>query len=179
MGQEGSGQQGNQGGEDGSQEDGGSTGSSGGNEENYAEYFEIYKEQQKIRRQLERQLEDLINEGDRKLGESIAREMELFEEELLRNGMTERTAERLNRIQQQLMRLENATLEQGEQKERESKSNNDIFDNPIITRPEVFERKKDEIEFLNRQALPLRHLYRERVKQYFSKSDRISLPNGL
>jgi hypothetical protein len=179
MGQEGSGQQGNQGGEDGSQEDGGSTGSSGGNEENYAEYFEIYKEQQKIRRQLERQLEDLINEGDRKLGESIAREMELFEEELLRNGITERTAERLNRIQQQLMRLENATLEQGEQKERESKSNNDIFDNPIITRPEVFERKKDEIEFLNRQALPLRHLYRERVKQYFSKSDRISLPNGL
>ena len=121
----------------------------------------------------------MINEGDRKLAESIAREMELFEEELLRNGITERTAERLNRIQQQLMRLENAALEQGERVERQSRTNTDIFDNPVLTRPEVFERKEDEIEFLNRQVLPLRRLYRERVKRYFSKSDRISLPNGF
>ena len=116
-------------------------------------------------------LEDLINEGDRKLAESIVREMELFEEELLRNGITERTAERLNRIQQQLMRLENAALEQGERKERESRTNTEIFANPILTRPEVFERKWDEIEFLNRQVLPLRRLYQDRVKRYFSKSD--------
>ncbi|MFZ9030647.1 MAG: DUF4175 family protein [Robiginitalea sp.] len=177
---EGTGEGGTEGSEGGSGDQGDAkSGGSGGNEDSYAEYFEIYKEQQKIREQLERQLEDMINEGDRKLAESIAREMELFEEELLRNGITERTAERLNRIQQQLMRLENAALEQGEREERQSRTNTDVFDNPVLTRPEVFERKEDEIEFLNRQVLPLRRLYRERVKRYFSKSDRISLPNGL
>ena len=177
---EGAGEEGKKGSQSGSSEEGNDkSGSSGGMEDSYAEYFEIYKEQQKIRQQLEKQLEDLINEGDRKLAESIAREMELFEEELLRNGITERTAQRLNRIQQQLMRLENAALEQGERKERESTSNKEVFENPILTRPDVFERKKDEIEFLNRQVLPLRRLYRERVKRYFSKSDRLPLPNGF
>jgi hypothetical protein len=151
----------------------------GEGEESYAEFFEIYKEQQKIRQELEKQLEDMLNDGDRKLGEKIAREMELFEEELLRNGITERTADRLNRIQQQLMRLENATLQQGEKKDRESTTNRKSYENPILGRPEVFERRTDEVEFLNRQALPLRRLYRERVKAYFNKSDSIPPPNGL
>ncbi|MEJ2583574.1 MAG: hypothetical protein P8Z38_00570 [Robiginitalea sp.] len=155
----------------------GKSGQPGGDEESYAEFFEIYKEQQKIRQQLERQLENLINEGDRKLGERISREMELFEEELLRNGITERTAERLNRIQQQLMQLENATLQQGERKERESRTNKDVFTNPIMTRPEGFKRSKDEIEFLNRQVLPLRGIYRKKVKLYFNQSDNIPLPD--
>jgi len=151
----------------------------GDGEESYAEFFEIYKEQQKIRQELEKQLEDMLNDGDRKLGEKIAREMEVFEEELLRNGITERTADRLNRIQQQLMRLENAALEQGERKERESTTNKTRFTNPILTRPEVFERTGDEIEFLNREALPLRRIYREKVKLYFNKSDNVPLPDGL
>jgi hypothetical protein len=154
-------------------------GGPGGREESYAEFFEIYKEQQKIRQELEKQLEDMLNDGDRKLGEKISREMELFEEELLRNGITERTADRLNRIQQQLMRLENASLEQGERKERESSTNRETFTNPILTRPEVFERREEEVEFLNRQALPLQRIYREKVKKYFNKSDKVPLPDGI
>ncbi len=155
----------------------GNSGGPGGDEQSYAEFFEIYKEQQKIRAQLEKQLEDMIREEDRTLGEKIAREMELFEEELLRNGITQRTADRLNRIQQQLMRLENASLQQGERKERESKTNERGFENPVLTKPEAFERRRDEIEFLNRQALPLRHLYREKVKTYFNSRDSIPLRN--
>ena len=180
---------GKEGGDGKTGEEGAQTGSEGGKdgknsapgegEESYAEFFEIYKEQQKIRQELEKQLEDMLNDGDRKLGEKIAREMELFEEELLRNGITERTADRLNRIQQQLMRLENATLQQGEKKDRESTTNRKSYENPILGRPEVFERRTDEVEFLNRQALPLRRLYRERVKAYFNKSDSIPPPNGL
>ncbi|MEJ2161889.1 MAG: hypothetical protein P8X60_00795 [Robiginitalea sp.] len=160
----------------------GSTGenkSQGFSEEDYAEYFEIYKKQQQIRLQLEKQLEDMINESDRKLGEQIAREMELFEEEILRNGITERTADRLNRIQQQLMRLENATLRQGERKERESQSNTQTFDNPILTKPEVFKKDRMDIEYLNRQPLPLRRLYQEKVRRYFRSNDTIPLPDGV
>ena len=162
------------GGEEKGGNEGESSGTSGNDESSYAEFFEIYKEQQKIREQLEQQLQDLMNEGDRKLAEQIAREMELFEEELLRSGITERTADRLNRIQQQLMRLENAALEQGEKRERESESTKRTFSNPILTRPEVFERNRRDIEFLNKEALPLRRIYRERVKEYFNRNDSIS-----
>ena len=36
------------------------------------EIYEIYQEQQKIRQELEKQLENLINAGDRKLGEKTS-----------------------------------------------------------------------------------------------------------
>jgi len=152
---------------------------SGLSEEEYAEFFEIYKEQQRIRLELEKQLEDMINESDRKLGEQIAREMELFEEEILRNGITERTAERLSNIQQRLMRLENASLEQGEKKERESQTNQQRFENPILTKPDIFLKERKDVEFLNRQPLPLRRSYQEKVRSYFRRNDTISLPDGF
>ena len=165
--------EGGRGSEGGDKEGEGGSGGSGLGEEEYSEFFEIYKEQQKIRQQLEKQLEDMIRDSDRKLGEQIAREMEMFEEEILRNGITQRTADRLNRIQQQLMRLENAALQQGERQERESKSNREVFNNPVITRPEAFEKDRDELEILNRQALPLRRIYQEKVRQYFGNNDSI------
>ena len=121
----------------------------------------------------------MINESDRKLGEQIAREMELFEEEILRNGITERTAERLNNIQQRLMRLENASLEQGEKKERESQTNQQRFENPILTKPDIFLKERKDVEFLNRQPLPLRRSYQEKVRSYFRRNDTISLPDGF
>lgn len=148
-------------------------------EENYAEYFEIYKEQQKIRKLLEEQLSDLINETDRELAAKIAREMELFEEELLRNGITQKTSERLNRIQQQLLKLENAALKQGKTEEREGTTNLTDFENPVLTKPEVFQKRQMDIEILNRQALPLRRIYRDKVQQYFRSNDSIPLPNGI
>ena len=177
-GKDGGGKQRQGGGQNGKEGEGAS-GNDGLGEEDYSEFFEIYKEQQQIRQRLEKQLEDMINESDRKLGERIAREMELFEEEILRNGITEKTADRLNRIQQQLMRLENAALEQGEEEERESRTNSELFTNPILTRPEVFEKKEQELEILNRQPLPLRRQYQERVRTYFGTNDTIPLPNGL
>ena len=163
--------EGGRGSEGGDKEGEGGSGGSGLGEEEYSEFFEIYKEQQKIRQQLEKQLEDMIRDSDRKLGEQITREMEMFEEEILRNGITQRTADRLNRIQQQLMRLENAALQQGERQERESKSNREVFNNPGITRPEAFEKDRDELEILNRQALPLRRIYQEKVRQDFGNND--------
>ncbi|MGB5316521.1 MAG: hypothetical protein WBN56_11015, partial [Robiginitalea sp.] len=145
----------------------------------YEEYYQIYKEQQRIRQELEFQLENMINDSDRKLGERIAREMEQFENELLRTGITQKTADRLNRIQQQLMRLENATLKQGLEEQRESSTRKNEFTNPVLTPPEIFGRKEREIEFLNREALPLRRQYRDRVKKYFIGRDSVPLSDGV
>jgi len=77
----------------------------------------------------------------------------------------------MNNIQHQLLKLENATLKQGNKQERESNTNQDKFQNPINTKPAALEEYRNEIEILNRQDLPLLQIYRNKVKQYFQKDD--------
>ncbi len=175
-------------GDSGSEKDGKGEGNEEGQEKGgegslseaeYEEYYQIYKEQQKIRQELEFQLENMIDDADRNLGERIAREMEMFENELLQSGITQKTADRLNRIQQQLMRLENAELKQGLEDRRESITGQSEFTSPVLTPPEVFGRKQREIEFLNREALPLRRQYRDRVKKYFIGRDSVPLSDRI
>jgi hypothetical protein len=158
----------------------GQDGGEGGlSEAEYEEYYQIYKEQQRIRQELEFQLENMINDADRSLGERIAREMEMFENDLLQTGITQKTADRLNRIQQQLMQLENAALKQGLEDRREGVTRKKEFTSPVLTPPEVFGRKQREIEFLNREALPLRRQYRDRVKKYFIGRDSVPLSDRI
>lgn len=136
------------------------------------EVYEIYKEQQFLRQNLERQLENMINESDRNLAKKLMQQMEDFENDLLENGITNRTRSKANNIQHQLMKLENASLEQGQKEERESKSNLKQYSNPITTKPELLERYQNDVEILNRQALPLRKNYERKVKVYFD-NDRV------
>ncbi|MBT8235100.1 MAG: hypothetical protein KJO04_02815, partial [Bacteroidia bacterium] len=149
----------------------GSNGNSEESEEDLRELFEIYKEQQRIRQELEKQLEDMIENGDRDLAKKLLRQMESFEEDLLENGITQRTIQRMNMIEHQLLKLENAALDQGEKQERQSKTNKQDYANPILTRPEQWENFKRETELLNRQALPLQQRYRELIRLYFKSDD--------
>lgn len=156
--------------EGGNGENGGENGkgSQGGDGEmGLSEIYEIYKEQQYIRQQLEKQLKDLINEADRNLAKKMIRQMEDFENDLLENGITNRTRSKVNTIQHELLKLKNATLKQGKKKERESNTNLNDFSNPITTKPELLKEYQNDIEILNRQALPLRQNYEKKVKVYF------------
>ena len=148
-----------------------SQGSEGMSESELQEIYEIYQEQQRIKQELEQQLENLINEGDRKLGEKLLRQMEDFQNDLLENGITERTLSKANNIQYELLKLENATLKQGNKTERESNSNKKDFSNPITTKPSLLDNYRNEIEILNRQALPLRQNFQNKVKEYFKGND--------
>ena len=140
-------------------------------EEELKEIYEIYKEQQMLRQQLEQQLMDMINEGDRKLGEKLVRQMEDFENDLLENGVTQRTRNKINNIAYELLKLENATLKKGKKSERESNTNENSFQNPILTKPSALDNYRNEIEILNRQALPLRQNFQNKVKEYFKSND--------
>lgn len=140
-------------------------------EQELQELYEIYKEQQMIRQQLEQQLQDMINKGDQQLAKKLLQQMENFENDLIENGITQRTLSRMNNIQHQLLKLENAALKQGKKQERESNTNRDQFQNPITTKPPALEEYRNEIEILNRQDLPLLQIYRNKVKQYFQKDD--------
>lgn len=162
-------QKGNQGeGNNGQQRQGSDANQGTGEDEmGLNEVYEIYKEQQFLRQQLEEQLQDMINKQDGDLAKKLLKQMEDFENDLLENGITERTKSKVNAIQHELMKLENATLEQGEKKERESNTNKNVFKNPVTTRPELLKDYQNDIEILNRQALPLRQNYEQKVKVYF------------
>ncbi len=164
-GQEGKGSgQGNGQGENGGQ-------GQGMSEAELQEIYEIYQEQQRIRQELEKQLDNMLNSGDRKLGEKLVRQMEDFENDLLENGITQRTISKANTIQYELLKLENAALKQGKKSERESSTNQKDFTNPITTKPSLLDNYRNEVEILNRQALPLRQNFQNKVKAYFKGDD--------
>lgn len=135
------------------------------------EIYEIYKEQQSIRQQLEQQLQDMIDANDRKLGQKLLKQMEDFENDLLENGVTQRSLSKINNIQYEMLKLENASLKQGQKSERESNTNTKDFRNPITSKPASFKNYQNEVEILNRQVLPLRPDFRNRVKDYFKSND--------
>ncbi|WP_373518534.1 DUF4175 family protein [Pricia sp.] len=179
---DGEGQKG-QGGEKGEGKEGkGSTGENGNqggqgqgdgqpSEAELQEIYEIYKEQQMIRQKLEQQLQDMINASDQKLGQKLLKQMEDFENDLMENGVTQRSIFKINNIQYELLKLENAALKQGQKSERESNTNTKDFKNPIITKPPALENYRNEIEILDRQALPLRPDFQNKVKDYFKSND--------
>jgi len=164
-----------QGGENG-QGNNGSNGTNGQgqgsmSESELKEIYEIYQSQQKLRQELEKQLENMINSGDQKLGQKLIKQMEDFENDLLENGITQRTINKANTIQYELLKLENAALKQGEKYERESNRNTKDFTNPITTKPSLLDNYRNEVEILNRQSLPLRQNFQSKVKEYFKAND--------
>ncbi len=140
-------------------------------EKELEEIYNIYKEQQLIRQQLEQQLQNMINEDDKNLAKKILKQMEEFEDNLLENGITKATKNKVNNIQHQLLKLENAALKQGQKSEREATINKDKFANPIITKPSALDNYRNEIEVLNRQALPLHQIFQNKVQRYFKTND--------
>ncbi len=166
----------NKGNEDGQMGNEGKKGKDSGSglemgEEELKELYEIYKEQQLIRNRLEEQLSSLIRESDRQLAKRLARQMEEFEDDLIESGITQRTLDRANRIQQQLLKLENAEMEQGRKEERESKVGENEFGKPLVNRREDKITEKGLLELLQRQVLPLQEFYKDKARTYFKKDD--------
>ncbi|TLP80721.1 DUF4175 family protein [Maribacter sp. ACAM166] len=163
------------GGENGQGEGGGNGSGDNGqgqmSEADLKEIYEIYQSQQKIRASLEKQLQNMINTDDQKLGEKLVKQMEDFQNDLLENGITQRTINKANTIQYELLKLENAALKQGKKSERESSGNKQYFNNPITTKPSLLDNYRNEIEILNRQSLPLRQNFQTKVKEYFKAND--------
>ncbi len=161
-------------GKNGSGSNGKGTGGENGNtisESELNEIYEIYKNQQIIRQALEEQLSNMINNADKQLAKKLIKQMEDFENNLLENGITTQTQSKSNVIQYELLKLENAALKKGKKKDRESNTNTKTYANPIITKPSLLNDYHNEIEILNKQSLPLRHNFKNRVKLYFKTND--------
>jgi len=137
-------------------------------EEGSAKLFEIFKEQQQLRQQLEDKLKAA---GLEKRNAGLLSEMERIEKELLEKGFNRQTLSRMNQIQHKLLQFEEAVREQEEEERRTSKTNLENFKN--TTQDQNLKAKEyfNSTEILNRQSLPLRQIYKAKVKRYFESSE--------
>lgn len=156
-----------QGGENG--RDGKAGEGEGDNEDMNGELFEIYKQQQQLRQQLE---DRLSKEGLDGKGGDLLREMEGIEQQLLDKGFNKRTLEKMLNLKYELLKLDKADFEQGQETKRESRTNRKAYDNTLRLSPEDVKKYFNTTEILNREALPLRQEYKQKVQTYFkTKND--------
>lgn len=145
-----------------------SSGEEGNGEENSGRLFEIFKEQQRLREALKKELESGSSSRE---GEELEEDMQKIEEELLDKGLEEETLNRMRQLEDKLMDFEEAEMRRNQSPERDAKSNEKEFNNPVENAiPEAkdyFERN----EILNRQSLPLRGIYQRKVRNYFGRGE--------
>lgn len=155
-------------GESGKSENGGKEGEQGDGigEQNSGKLYKIYQKQQALRQALQERLE---KEGLGTTGRSLVKQMEAVESDLLNKGFTNQTLQKMLDLKHQLLKLENATFQQGEDTKRESETNNKIFNSninaPLPSAKQYFKTN----EILDRQALPLQPIYKKKVQTYFKQ----------
>ncbi len=141
-------------------------GGNGFSEDINGDLFKIYQQQQELRRALEEQLlKD--KQGTGSAGDKLLKKMEDVELDLLNKGFTNQTLQKMKELQHQLLKLENATFQQGKDNKRESETNNNQFNNTTNNQIPKAKQYFKTTEILNRQTLPLHQIYKKKVQAYF------------
>ncbi|WP_418603774.1 hypothetical protein [Hwangdonia sp.] len=166
------GKQGQEGNNEGKGENGNQNGGEGEgeNDDLNGKLYEIYQQQQELRKALEERLakEGKGSKGD---GDALLKKMEEVELDLLNEGFTNQTLQKMMELKHQLLKMENATFQQGEDNKRESETNKNDFDNNTNNQIPSAKQYFNTTEILNRQTLPLRQIYRKKVQKYFKKTN--------
>lgn len=150
-------------------EKGGNEGEGGdGGEGDAGELLEIYKEQQQLREQLQKALE---KQGMGGSGQNAARQMKEIERQLLNKGFKSDAVQRMQNLKHELLKLDKAMQQQGEENKRQSQTNKKEFNSSANQLPPALKEYLNSVEILNRQSLPLRPNFNQRVQTYFRKND--------
>lgn len=168
-GKEGEGKPGEDGKPEGSGESNGGKGNGEGQGEGDAgKLLEIYKEQQQLREALQKALE---KEGMGGNGQNALRQMKEIEKQLLNKGFNNETMQRMLNLKHELLKLDKAVQQQGEENKRQSQTNKKEYNNSATQMPDALKEYLNSVEILNRQSLPLRPNFNQRVQTYFKKDD--------
>ena len=157
-------------GENGQGQGGSQQGDNGLNEEGNAELFKIYQEQQMLRQALEERL-DKEGLGESREAKQLLKDMEQVELDLINKGFTNQTLSKMMNIQHQLLKLENAVLQQGQEQKRQSETNTTAFKNTTNNQIDKAKQYFNTTEILNKQTLPLQQIYKQKAKQYFKQQN--------
>ena len=132
------------------------------------EIMEIYKEQQQLREALENELKKQGVGGN---GQNTLDQMKQIEKQLLNKGFNNETLQKILNVKYELLKLEKAVQQQGEDKKRQSEANKKEFNNQAPALPTRLQEYLNSIEILNRQSLPLRSNFNQKVQEYFKTND--------
>lgn len=127
--------------------------------------MEIYQDQKILREALQ---EELNKKGMGSTGKNTFEQMKQLEKLLLNSGYSNESLQRSMMIKQELLKLETAIRLQGQDSNRQSETNNESFKNTANPLPKSLSDYLNSIEILNRQSLPLRPNFNQKVQTYFN-----------
>jgi hypothetical protein len=104
-------------------------------------------------------------------GGDILKKMEGVEQQLLDKGFNRSTLEKMLNLNYELLKLEDADLKQGQDSKRESLTNKSSYNNTKRLAPDEIKKYFNTTEILNREALPLRQEFKQKVQEYFKAND--------
>ena len=104
-------------------------------------------------------------------GNNALEQMKQVEKQLLNKGFKNEVLQRILNLNHELLKLETALQQQGQDSKRQSETNTKTFNNPSKSLPNNLLEYINSIEILNRQSLPLRSNFNQKVQEYFNKND--------
>ncbi|QBN20626.1 hypothetical protein E1750_10780 [Flavobacterium nackdongense] len=128
--------------------------------------MEIYKEQKQLRDALQK---ELSKQGFGGNGQNALDQMKEIEKQLLNKGFKNETLQRILNVKQELLKLDSAIQQQGQENKRQSETNKKEFSNQSKPLPPALLDYLNSVEILNRQSLPLRSNFNQKVQEYFDK----------
>jgi len=124
--------------------------------------MDIYKEQKQLRDALERELNKQGVGGNGALDQ-----MKQLEKQLINKGFNNEVLQKILNLKYELLKLDKALQQQGEEKKRQSETNKKDFNSTASPLPKALLDYLNSVEILNRQTLPLRDNFNQKVQQYF------------
>jgi hypothetical protein len=128
--------------------------------------MDIYKEQQRLREALENELKKQGLSGQ---GRNALEQMKQIEKQLLNKGFNNQVVQSMLNLKRELLKLDTAVKEQGEDNKRESEGSKKQFSNSAAVLPKSVLDYFNSVEILNRQSLPLRSDFNVKIREYFNR----------
>lgn len=135
-------------------------------EESGQSIMNLYQKQQKLRNALELLLKE---RGFVPGANNVLEQMKKIEQSLINQGVTDENISLIKDLKYELLKLEVALNEKGQDERRESKTNNELFTPTSSEAIESLRQKFNSRELLKRQTLPLQEEYLKRVLDYFKR----------
>ena len=151
-------------------EGGGSKGDGEEDEQTSGELFKLYQQQNELKQQLKEAL-GLMGSDQNKINK-VLKTMEQLENDILEKGFNSETIQRMQQLEYQLLKLDNAFLKQGKENKRKSNSSSLTPKENQLKEIQFKKRFYNQMEILNRQSLPLHKDFEKKVQKYFLKKSK-------
>lgn len=139
-----------------------------GSEGNAGKVLEILKEQRQLRDALQKALE---KEGMMNQGMDALQQMKDLEKQLINKGFKNEVLQKMLNLKHELLKLDKAMQQQGEDSKRQSNTNQKSYNNTAAPLTKELKDYINSVEILNRQSLPLQPNFNQKVQNYFKKND--------